>query len=654
MKILFYFLFLFSNFVFAQKEANQWPIDGGVLLDFNSGSPVILNYAPTAFFFESNSCVSDENGQLLIYSNGDTIKGANHQVLPNGAGLTQNAWVSGTVTQGSVIVQKPQNDSLFYLFTLVKKQNSEFDYIKELSYREVLNGVNGQEVSPIKTLVCLDTLSEKMQLAQHCDGKNLWLVLVKYKFDLSRTASGDHLGIRIHQYNIEFVSYLITENGLNPSPVHSRIKTYCPDMGQLKLNNVGNEFAFGGRFYLDLFSFDNSNGKVAFKRKIEHPWVSSYGIEYSSDDQKVFVNNHVINLSDGSVQSFLDQEKPSILQRGPGGKIYSCIYNSNYYSLDDQTMHYSELYRSLLYNDFWAETGIPNLGNGSILAMDESSCDTVATVTKFGISLPNIPGYLFNQKTSDFYWANACADSLTSFFRKKNEQVDSLFWSVDEGVFTSNSDTAVFTFPSSGEYQVSCTVYQNGIATTSFQCFKICGANDVVLPKRVDLCQTSIPFELNAINTCSSSYLWNTGDSTSAIQITGVGQYILQTNSECGVFSDTMEVFRGEDCQVFAEIPNVITTNNDLINEFFLVKVKNAKSVKTSIFNRWGNLMHEKEFIIEPTHVFDWNALEVWDGMYNYGNVSEGIYFYKLEFVLSDNSIDTKSGHLTVIREKNK
>lgn len=86
--------------------------------------------------------------------------------------------------------------------------------------------------------------------------------------------------------------------------------------------------------------------------------------------------------------------------------------------------------------------------------------------------------------------------------------------------------------------------------------------------------------------------------------------------------------------EIELQIPNVLTPNNDGINDYF--ELKNIPSnCNLTILNRWGQCVFKTE---EPNIIF-------WDGTANGILNSEGIYFYVLEF---DNSI--KTGFLQLTR----
>ena len=91
--ILFY-----TTFLLGQKEDHQWvfnwasrddlsayPDAGASILDFNYLPPrAYKNEDITLDIQETNSFYADENGQLLLYTNGQAVYGANHKAITNG------------------------------------------------------------------------------------------------------------------------------------------------------------------------------------------------------------------------------------------------------------------------------------------------------------------------------------------------------------------------------------------------------------------------------------------------------------------------------------------------------------------------------------------------------------------------------------------
>ena len=97
------FLLSFSGFhAHAGKEFNHWYFGNYAGLDFTGGSPVYDGNS-LIHFMESCAAISDTNGNLLFYTDGDTVVNANHQIMVNGTGLMGGY----SASQGSLIIQDP-------------------------------------------------------------------------------------------------------------------------------------------------------------------------------------------------------------------------------------------------------------------------------------------------------------------------------------------------------------------------------------------------------------------------------------------------------------------------------------------------------------------------------------------------------------------
>jgi len=83
---------------------------------------------------------------------------------------------------------------------------------------------------------------------------------------------------------------------------------------------------------------------------------------------------------------------------------------------------------------------------------------------------------------------------------------------------------------------------------------------------------------------------------------------------------------------IFCDIPNAITPNNDGFNDSFDLRLLNIKNIH--IYNRWGTMVYSKV-----------DYLNEWHGQTNSGKIlPDGVYFYVLEFA----SEATKTGWVFV------
>ena len=90
-----------------------------------------------------------------------------------------------------------------------------------------------------------------------------------------------------------------------------------------------------------------------------------------------------------------------------------------------------------------------------------------------------------------------------------------------------------------------------------------------------------------------------------------------------------------------AYIPNSFTPDNDGLNEEWFPVFTNARSVKTIIVNRWGDVVFESESL-EPKWIGNMLGGEYY--------VPDGVYVYRIEVHFNDVSAEIFQGHITLLR----
>lgn len=130
--ILFLLLITITNLSFAKGETNFWNFGNKAALEFNLGDLQTLSNSSMETPFGSSS-ISDINGNLLFYTNGETVWNKNHQVMENGTGLAGQP----DNTQPTIIIPKPGSKEIYYVFTTRKEVVLKF--ATGISYSENRN-----------------------------------------------------------------------------------------------------------------------------------------------------------------------------------------------------------------------------------------------------------------------------------------------------------------------------------------------------------------------------------------------------------------------------------------------------------------------------------------------------------------------------------
>lgn len=328
MRILIFFFIFCCTGAFAQKEANFWYFGRNAGVDFSSGKPVaVTNGALNTD--EGCAVISDKDGKLLFYTDGISVWNANHQLMPNGQGLKGNP----SSTSSGVAVPKPESPGIYYLFSIAAIAGED-----GLRYSIVDMGRNGGlgDVTDTAKNVPLNTpVTEKLTAVSHRNGKDIWVIAHGWNTD-------------------EFIAYLVTEKGLDKTPVISKTGLVhkggtLNTQGYMKSNPDGSNIALAleESYEVELFDFDNATGKLSNPITVNFAEGSfPYGIEFSADGSILYVSAagpgeiYQFNLQAGSNEAIQKSmlkigQTPNkawvgALQLANDGKIYFPIYNTEY------------------------------------------------------------------------------------------------------------------------------------------------------------------------------------------------------------------------------------------------------------------------------------------------------------------------------------
>lgn len=139
-------------------------------------------------------------------------------------------------------------------------------------------------------------------------------------------------------------------------------------------------------------------------------------------------------------------------------------------------------------------------------------------------------------------------------------------------------------------------------------------------------------------------FLLSNNTNTIKIKPTNSGIYTL-TNESCA--SDTILISILDCYETISTdliIPNTFTPNGDNINDTFKIELKGGGDVLFSVYNRWGNLVHQSNDKTSQTTV-------MWDGRTTSGEpCSEGVYFYTLSYTDANGEPQSLKGYVSLFR----
>ena len=127
------------------------------------------------------------------------------------------------------------------------------------------------------------------------------------------------------------------------------------------------------------------------------------------------------------------------------------------------------------------------------------------------------------------------------------------------------------------------------------------------------------PIALSAGTDPNFNYLWGTGETTSDIEVTQPGTYVVSISAGNCSISDNITFV--DYCPSTIFVPNTITPNDDGTNDIFLAYGSYLTDFKMLIYDRWGILIFESDDLYQG-----------WDGTYMGNVVQIDTYVYKLYY----------------------
>jgi len=396
--------------------------------------------------------------------------------MSNGTDLLGNS----TSTQSGIIVPKPNNPDIYYIFTVAAMAGPD-----GLRYSEVDMSLNGGlgDITSTKNILLYTPSCEKLTAIKNAAGDGYWVI--SHGFGNNR-----------------FIAYNITENGVNLTPVVSNsgsiIKSSADgdtsgSMGYLKVSPAGDKI-INSNIYLnvELFDFDNTTGIVSNPIEIFKNDHGNYGAEFSPSGNIAYLttgSGDLVQLDLGAsniastaitLHTNYNSTDPNILgalQLAPDGKIYGALY--------------AERYVSVINNPDILGVGSDLVIHKLFLGMDASSA----------LGLPQFIQSYFNVGINVL---NNCLGENTTFSLSGNKAITSAIWNFGDGT-TSTDINPTHTYLTDGAFTVSVTATSPGGTSTKTKDIIISKVPTATKPKDLLACDNdndgNYTFDLTIQNT---------------------------------------------------------------------------------------------------------------------------------------------------------
>ncbi len=519
---------LLTTGLHAQREADNWIFGDCAGLNFTTGDPVpiFINNLIDDF---NGTVMSDSLGNTLFYFGYKLVWNRNELVMMNGDNILPST--HGDIwSRRYIAFPKPGSDSQYYIFSI------STDYFLEGMYYSVIDmeldgGLGGVTSEKNIRLTAADKAQDKIFVLKNSDGSGYWVITRLFNDD-------------------RYVSFKVTENGVDPVPVYSPtgvFREFSSGSGPMRVSpdkkyliSCYSAHPYPSESNIEINRFDARTGVVTFmytmnnqdigfpgtnltpvdceispdSKKLYSQWIygSDEGIGIYQYDMKLIENAESFQSS--SIRLLMNNDF-NHLQLSNDGRIYF------QYSTDNQD--YQDKYLGII-NQPW-EDG---------LACDVDTQGVYLGGRNAGWTLPTILlDYLYR-----FEWeGDPCQGYPIHFKPNFIPAPDSIVWNFDElapgSTSTELSPTYAFKYPGIHEVKVDVW-YPTGRYEHTSREIGISPSPLPLLGNDTLICNGA-SITLNA-NCQADFFSWSTGQfGNSSITVSDTGTYwVRATFSETG------------------------------------------------------------------------------------------------------------------------
>lgn len=436
---------LFSVQASAQREMANWYFGNNAGLDFNGGIGIPQNDSGISTI-ETCGITSDANGNLLFYSDGETVFTRTHEVMPNGQGILGHK----SSTNGGIVIPFPGDPSRYYLFTADAVQHYQETggaSGRGLNYAIIrMTDNGGLGAVEDKNITLLENSSEKLTAVAKSDGSGFWILT---------------------HYQDTFYAYSITSAGIAPAEtttIGPLIDSFQNYRGSLKFSPDGTKVAiahskfepvFGGDLFL--YDFDETTGTLSNEISLGDDLIY-YGVEFSANSERLYSSSK-IPLDGGNATGDILIDQFDILSANiPGSRYTIAQFPGN--PLRDLPGALQVAIDTKIYyansGDLISIINRPNRDN------DESDFQFKAQDLALGFSSFGLPSGIQSYYDNIIEFDNLCLDEATEFNLNTQRGISSVVWNfgdIQSGPNnTSTTQNPLHTFSGAGVYTVTAEV----------------------------------------------------------------------------------------------------------------------------------------------------------------------------------------------------
>ena len=504
---------LLSTLVFSQIETSNWYFGQNSGLNFKDTQVTVLNDGAMVTPAGCSS-ISDRNGELLFYTNGQTVWNRNHEIMENGEGLAAEI----ENIQSTIIVPVPGNDNRYYIFCTKTNPSSSPLLNYGLYYGQV-------EFSPQKPLGEVTTRISRISNANtgritaihHIESESI-KVITFGRIDANTDSPLD-----------TFYVFNVDSNGLDRFPIatitipedDAKIRS---DKGAMKISPDGKKIALAdaGSDNIYVFDFDINTSQITYdlgiKAGLLFDPLYSHSVEFSQDSRILYFTgnnfgntsflykyliydtnplNEKIRIDASSSLSYGD------LQLASNGKIYIAIYENTPWDLTNFGTYFPPIPV-----DFISVINDPEDTDGD----GNSELSRTGINLKRTASLKGLPNFVASFLRNRIITEDKCVDEFFDFTTDSYMPIDTIFWDFGDGA-TSTELTPTHQFTTSGIYVVNATITYKNIP--------------YLIQKRVEVYPKPILNPNEIISQCDTDF-----DGVSLFNLENIGDRVLNQSKD--------------------------------------------------------------------------------------------------------------------------
>lgn len=499
----------------AQPELINWFFGDGIQVTFNGSGPVL---GPTASLNASGlnqpACISDDNGNPVLYTDGAGVYNAAGDLIQNG---------NFTQASENMFVPDPGNPDRYYLF---QSGNSGLTYsIVTMSLNGGQGGINDNEKN-----ISLNSQNCQLACAGHATDNAFWLVAAH-----NNNGNGD---------DVVVITYAITSSGVTQNTTFSQYYLYGGWFGALDDMRLSPDCAkiglvFKGH-YLVMMRLNNTTGTIfdAFTQAMDlnNSFTSEDYIEFSPNSEFLWSLGDYSGVSRYSLAVWTPTSMSTSEEI-----LVPLVWNGSDYT-DIRLGPDGHLY----------------LNRGNDNAMDRISnpdapfadlaieSDVLVAPSGFTNKFPNLPNLscLPPSLALTIQHEFECLGDSTQFSFFSTSAPDSLLWNFGDpasGVLnTSQEEEPFHIFSATGTFTVTLTLWLNGEAQEITHDLTIYQTPEFDLGPDQEICQgESVTFDTELFG---FDHEWNTGATATSITVSTNGEYAVEVRSGSCLRSDTANV----------------------------------------------------------------------------------------------------------------